>query len=147
MSSFFRQCVVWLTAGAFLCASVGDGALHLLLDLSALPASGGSPAAHEGPAHACCALHAYSAAERHRQRAGDEPALSGNDEPSGHDSGACPICQFSAMAKTAPVHSVPLIALLPIAEAVVARPVVFLTPSRTAHLPRGPPRSLSQRVC
>ncbi len=147
MSSFFRQFIVWLTAGAFLCASVGDGVLHLLLDLSAPPASSGSSATRDGPAHACCALHAQAASERQRLSASSEPNLSEENEASEHNSGACPICQFTAMAKSAQVQPVPLIALLPTAEASVARPVVFLTRSRPAHLPRGPPLSHSQSVC
>lgn len=147
MSSIVRRCVVWLTAGAFLCAAAGEGALHLLLDLSALPFSGASSSAHDGPTHACCAHHSPASSDRHRVPSSCEPALSAEDDANGHDPGACPICQFSAMAKSVQVPAAPLFALLPTAAAPIARPVVSLTQSRPAHLPRGPPRSLVLSVC
>lgn len=146
MLSSFRPYVVWLTASAFLCASVGDGALHLLLNFRAFPASGGSSCVQTGPHFACCALHAAKAGERHDQRSHVEPVLSAEEDAPRHDAATCPICQFTALAKSAQAPFAPLPFLLPVGEAAVARPVFFLTRNRAQHLPRGPPQPHGQSI-
>lgn len=146
MSAFIRQCVVWLTAGAFLCAAVGDGALHLLLDLSALPASGGPSPSHQCVGRGCGVHHPHGAGEYASEPENGETALLAEDEASGHNSGECLICQFTAMAKSAQLPMVPPFAPLPTVEAAVARPVVLFVHGRSAHLPRGPPLSPSPIV-
>lgn len=146
MVPFLRRCVVWLTLGAFACASTGDGALHLLLNLSAVQADGRLSSPFDEAAHVCCAHHARPAAGRDRPPSSSERALSADEETTGHDAGACPICQFTALAKSVQTLWAPVLALDPIGQAHSAAPVVLLKRCSNAHLPRGPP-SLSLSEC